>query len=1513
MAIIVYITKECQQEIQHYSLQEALDRLKTQLETDQDTRRLEKFPSPYWMKKKFGRRQGRLVIQEVSITHQDQIHQVFVFLLLIQRGDNFYDELSYNIVKHGQAYSHERLKNVNLQEYVAERLDRAEIIEKPKPNVQESAYLYAIHHQAEQQPEQMIYESHEWFNVVQQTEVKQIATRIFDTLTQVEDSQAVGGTWLSIARSDGYAMLVRSFPVANSWFLAGIAKEDNQQAKQHLQQLYHAVLNAQDDKNTTTGLILQYSRKAYPALLSAEENLWKSLEFDAVGNLALSPEESEVLASAKDINNPFPLFINGRAGSGKSTVLQYLFADYLYYYLKNQQAAKPVYFSCSPELIKRANEVVSNLLLCGGKYWHDDNRQKLVTQQKTLISDVFKAFREFLYGHIQERHKEAFAKRNYVDYARFRQSWEKQFKHDPIAKQKYSADVSWHVIRSYIKGTSSEFFLEPTDYQDVEQKQQTVSDETFKLVFEKVWEWYKEWCSQHQLWDDQDLARLVLTENLVQPQFAAIFCDESQDFTRLELEVILRLSLFSSKRIESHEIRRIPFAFAGDQFQTLNPTGFRWEATKAQFVEKFIFALETHNPDQNSVEMNYKELSYNFRSAPPIVRFSNVVQVLRALLFKLNSLRPQIAWGQSLVQDSPVMRFSIYDSEVWQTIKRFKDIVFIVPCAENEETDYIQQHEFLKTYIQVNEDGSTSLPVLSASRAKGLEFNRVVVLDFARHIPRPLKSILESYKTQDLNMESDLALQYFLNRLYVAVTRAKRQLIILDTEESLHDFWHYFTDPATQLPLHYLRHTQESWQNNLGVIADMPISSIAADGNNDDNALENAREFARNGREQKDAYLLRQAGSLFRQVDETMESLLCFAKASELEKQFIAAAKFYTQAHSYSDAFLCCWRGLKTHWGELINVAHKQKTLEARLEFRFVTLYRNNKTPEADIIKVFDVLSKNTNQVILNEDEDIQAWSYVCEQLLNRVVKSKVPQEWSALSQSLAVICQEHSLKEIILLRHRAEIAFLAHDYLKARELWEASKDSKPNNYYIAVAESDPFPNNMGALFKLKRWSTLLEQFNGYAHKDQFTTPQWSMVAETLLKEQNYADLLTILPQLRQNMVLVKDIRRAAEKAKQFNLVTRCRAAEIVDWVQTEQWGDLLKYWDDKKSTKQRQLIVAVIVRSLARSDAYGKLGDQDAKYRDGLQDIVRQQYFGTKEDKTPLHRMPETLLFEVGAALERTRRFVDVLNYYEAMIERFPKHQEELAKRWIVCKERQVKYHENLAKRSDDPKEREKNKAIAEDNNNRANKARHKINLSVTDHLPELPILTSLHDLAIEFLGHAEQLIFEYAGIVVEDKPSKEPKPAPHQPLSDSVEADEPSNQHIDEPTDTLLDEPTPHTTPVEAITEPLLSQATLCKPPVDYKVIDNISLLLGDYTVRIIRKSVRINITHNTTGDTFLIKLGGKELSGDWNTRRINGCVVLENTPLWLHINDQQPHMINVGHGELNVVLAIDISMPE
>ena len=48
--------------------------------------------------------------------------------------------------------------------------------------------------------------------------------------------------------------------------------------------------------------------------------------------------------------------------------------------------------------------------------------------------------------------------------------------------------------------------------------------------------------------DDQDLARAVLAgivNGEIQPQlYAATFCDEAQDFTRIEFQLILRLSVW---------------------------------------------------------------------------------------------------------------------------------------------------------------------------------------------------------------------------------------------------------------------------------------------------------------------------------------------------------------------------------------------------------------------------------------------------------------------------------------------------------------------------------------------------------------------------------------------------------------------------------------------------------------------------------------------------------------------------------------------------------------------------------------------------------------------------------------------------------------------------------------------------------------------------------------------------------------------------------------------------------
>ena len=115
-----------------------------------------------------------------------------------------------------------------------------------------------------------------------------------------------------------------------------------------------------------------------------------------------------------------------------------------------------------------------------------------------------------------------------------------------------------------------------------------------------------------------------------------VFCDESQDFTNLELDLIERLSLFSKRRLDPHQLRDVPYAFAGDPLQTLNPTGFDWGATQASFHDNMVRQLDPHG--RGKLRFNFQELSFNYRSSEHIVRLTNLVQLLRARMFGLKSI-----------------------------------------------------------------------------------------------------------------------------------------------------------------------------------------------------------------------------------------------------------------------------------------------------------------------------------------------------------------------------------------------------------------------------------------------------------------------------------------------------------------------------------------------------------------------------------------------------------------------------------------------------------------------------------------------------------------------------------------------------------------------------------------------------------------------------------------------------------------------------------------------------------
>ena len=114
----------------------------------------------------------------------------------------------------------------------------------------------------------------------------------------------------------------------------------------------------------------------------------------------------------------------------------------------------------------------------------------------------------------------------------------------------------------------------------------------------------------------KDLVREVLahaTDAL--SRFPAVFCDEAQDFTSLELELIQKLSLYTNRDLPSYLARHVPFAFAGDPFQTLNPTGFNWDAVQASFHSNIVQRIDG---------LGEAKLNFNFKNSISTTGLPNI-------------------------------------------------------------------------------------------------------------------------------------------------------------------------------------------------------------------------------------------------------------------------------------------------------------------------------------------------------------------------------------------------------------------------------------------------------------------------------------------------------------------------------------------------------------------------------------------------------------------------------------------------------------------------------------------------------------------------------------------------------------------------------------------------------------------------------------------------------------------------------------------------------------------------
>lgn len=892
----------------------------------------------------------------------------------------------------------------------------------------------------------------------------------------------------------------------------------------------------------TTHELTRYVRRSYPDYIASYFEHWQAVELEPNTNLALSGEEEELLHTMN-----FPAFINGRAGSGKSTMLHYAFAYYCKLYLQEittlsqpEVLVRPLFLTYSDRLTEKARDTVQRILTSHAYYM---SQGQFAAPQLEELDQCFQTFQTFLLSCLPEQELQRFDRTKYISFYEFKQRYTRAF-----FNERFSAEECWHTIRTYIKGyhfvDDQQDYLSVEEYQDeINRKYKKVTNETFRTIHHDVWQWYREQCQSDRLWDDQDLARAVLKAiangTIALAHYAAIFCDEAQDFTRIEFQLILRLSVWSQYQLPA-VVNSLPFAFAGDPLQTLNPTGFSWTGFCASFYEKVLTPLDPDNSRRlDSERLVLHELQQNYRSPAAVVKFTNCIHLWRRSLFDMKTLEPQEAWwriGESQPQKG-ILGNNLTQRELAQLAE--SGAIFLLPCDEGGELEFLQQTPILNQVFPAVMTGQMPPTVYTPIGLKGLELSPVVVCYFGdyyfKHFDgKPLQALSHS--------ANHLQLEYFLNKLYVAVSRSTDHLVIVDTPQGDRYLWQEATESnltswLNRMPLTTQQRQQrpaylEQWRaqlngniqpiNMVGIVrVDLPF---------------NGKQCLLNGIENRNIHNLETAVFYYEKAGMTAAVNYCKAWIFRLENQLQSAGRGFMAIDALTDAefspqleaWQCFWQGQcwldLSEWisrNPLAPQAIQQPVVQFMVETESNPISPSLVTTFSNFLCHFQDPSWHHKPGDLTWKAVSDRYHHAITQLLNHApgVTPTSGNLWSETLQKLA----EVGWATPDTLNLAGQCCYQTSNFAGAIELWEKQQHTNHPQYFIAKAETTLPPESVQWFAKTQMFDRMIQLWQD---SDRPTTGDWasslSSVREAFRQTQRWAELLELEIQIGEWLAAVE-------------------------------------------------------------------------------------------------------------------------------------------------------------------------------------------------------------------------------------------------------------------------------------------------------------------------------------------------------------------------------------------------------
>lgn len=728
-------------------------------------------------------------------------------------------------------------------------------------------------------------------------------------------------------------------------------------------------------------------------------NIQKSKE---ESNLSLTSEQSEFFKNFK-----FPHYINGQAGSGKSTMLYYLFANTFYYKYFEEIKGEIIFLTENDNLLKNTQDSVFELLTNNPHF-------KLTSEEADKSKKYFNSFKRFLLDILTPDDKEKFKENKYLDFSKFKYLYENSNINKHILV-KYSAEEVWFTITTYIYGYDNTKIIKSENYDQVKRDSRIIPKEKFKGIETNVLPFYQKLINDEGYWDKLTLIKYIDQNIDIKKKYSVIICDEAQDFSRVELRFILRMSEFLDYDLS--KTKQVPIVFAGDQNQTVNPTGFRQDEMESMLYEE----LNQIAKFEYNTKQNIYNPSYNYRSSQQVVSLANFIQYHRTKRLGVIQASLQEAKRPNTDINLNLNVFLSYEDIENNLdlkndlIQKLKYKIFIVPVNSSEKNEFVSKYTLLS---ELN-----SAEIKSSVEAKGAEYEQVVLFGFGEYFINTFDEFLENKK----EINDKFGRSYFYNKLYVGITRAQTELIIIDSEEAKEKFWKKIATDA------------EITFDNWNILNSLKKDLILYETNsikdkiaysNEKNAFENAKQDKKQGEYDKNPDRLIVAANQFIKIGYRQEGYECLAFAEEIKENWLGASEYYltSPTPNYEKAAQCLFTGRNFNEFES-KIGNNLRSVEQDIRIAISRIMRS------DVIGEKEINLLKHNKVKLDEIIDKLDWrSDFVNKLITASNKIELKEQKRDFVQVLEKIAKSTDNK---LWKEIGNIRFSLKDYKEAIDAWD--------------------------------------------------------------------------------------------------------------------------------------------------------------------------------------------------------------------------------------------------------------------------------------------------------------------------------------------------------------------------------------------------------------------------------------------------------------------------------------------